>query len=769
MQLYCRLVGQGRLFPKWVLGYHQGKFGWKDMEEVRSNAARFRAERIPIDGFNIDIDIQDNLQTFSVNQNFQGIFTELANGYGIKSSTNITPYITSQVGDVISAINQSGIDSQAFVANFCAAPVDQPPQWPNPYTPWDGKVAYSDACKKGHYPDLGAKHASSWWQRQYDPLIQAGLSFVWQDMVTPDMDENMLVADLGTIRQNKWKSFHFPVLLADNSIKGIIGGQYGTPTGSGTPPVTPDKLPRTPAICMRNLYALNLLKSTFYAWDNHPLFADKRPFIIGRGGCSGMHRFGALWTGDNTSTWDFLKTNLVQCLALGMSGQYMSGADIGGFAKSYAEERWAGPELYMRWHLAGSLLPWYRCHYDATSINPWPNYDVTRQSKDFQEVWAYGDAALWVPEQDRYLYYNVLPVCKFYIEMRYRLIQLLYDGMFNSVRTGIPIVRPLFVQDGGLDDSLHHKNSGYNDKQYFAGANLLVAPILQNGVPDWDSGKRISRAVTHIYLPAGSDWYQFMNSFAPLDPELRYRKFISPGCRSPPYLPLNVPYRAVLAGNEFDFDASFFATDHPEYVRHLPFLLPMFFRAGSIIPTVELEQYVGERREKGLPDPVTVNIFPSPETTSSKYDLYLDDDSRAACPVRGSFDTKRGCGDQYYRFEITSKNVVNSVGGKPTRTVSIKCANSPSDKTHWLAQNKWLCVAFFHDPSCVASGTPKINLQGSTPASCTVVSKLENFYYPAGVSQALVWTDTSLGVIYVRLGNDILPVQRGDFIDLTLV
>ena len=68
----------------------------------------------------------------------------------------------------------------------------------------------------------------------------------------------------------------------------------------------------TPAIKVWNLYSYNLHKATYHGLNHLEDRKNKRNFIIGRGCYSGMHRFAALWTGDNASEWNFLKINVAQ-------------------------------------------------------------------------------------------------------------------------------------------------------------------------------------------------------------------------------------------------------------------------------------------------------------------------------------------------------------------------------------------------------------------------------------------------------------------------
>lgn len=124
---------------------------------------------------------------------------------------------------------------------------------------------------------------------------------------------------------------------------------------------TPDGVKKSelPAIQLWALYAFNLHKATYHGWNNNEKRKGKRNFIIGRGGFIGLHRFAGLWTGDNSSSWDFLRVSVAQVLSLGVSGITISGGDVGGF-EPYADGKWASPELVMRWYAAYSLLPWFR-------------------------------------------------------------------------------------------------------------------------------------------------------------------------------------------------------------------------------------------------------------------------------------------------------------------------------------------------------------------------------------------------------------------------
>lgn len=62
-----------------------------------------------------------------------------------------------------------------------------------------------------------------------------------------------------------------------------------------------------------------------------------------------------------------------------------------------------------------------------------------------QEPYAYPIHAAGgsVPQQDKWLYDAVEGICKYYVELRYSLMQLLYDAMFENVIDGLPIARSM--------------------------------------------------------------------------------------------------------------------------------------------------------------------------------------------------------------------------------------------------------------------------------------------------------------------------------------
>jgi len=163
---------------------------------------------------------------------------------------------------------------------------------------------------------------------------------------------------------------------------------------------------------------------------------DLRPLVLTRAGYAGTQRYAATWTGDNTASWNHMRLSVPQLINLGLSGYSFVGDDIGGFNGSPT------PELLTRWMELGAFNPIYRNHAAKE----------TRQ----REPWIDG------PEHEA--------IRKRYIETRYRLLPYIYTKMEESSRTGIPLMRPMFLEFP--DDSALETNG----EEYMFGDALLVAP-----------------------------------------------------------------------------------------------------------------------------------------------------------------------------------------------------------------------------------------------------------------------------------------------------
>jgi alpha-glucosidase len=190
---------------------------------------------------------------------------------------------------------------------------------------------------------------------------------------------------------------------------------------------------------IHNVYGMENSRATYEGLLK--LNPDLRPFVLTRATYSGGQRYAATWTGDNTSSWNQLRLTTPMLLNLGLSGFGMCGADVGGFIGT------PSPELLTRWTELATFQPIDRNH--------------TNKGSGDKEVWVHG------PVQEG--------IRRRYIEERYRLLPYLYTVVEESTRTGIPIVRPLFVEFPAATKDLHPFDLDAPNEFLF-GPDLLVAP-----------------------------------------------------------------------------------------------------------------------------------------------------------------------------------------------------------------------------------------------------------------------------------------------------
>src|SRR5215469_9850926 len=230
--------------------------------------------------------------------------------------------------------------------------------------------------------------------------------------------------------------------------------------------------------------ASRLARNRMY-WEGPQLDRpNERPYSLHRNGYAGMQRFGSfLWSGDVYSTWETLKTQIPIGLNTGVSGIPYWGTDIGGFVPT--PEFTA--ELYLRWFQFGAFCPLFRCHGRTWKLRlPW---GWNTGDPGPVEIRNYDGAS--TPDPGQLHDARVEPICRKYLELRYRLLPYLYSAVRECTITGMPIMRALWLHFP------HDPKAVERSDEYLWGSNLLVAPVFEKGARTRD-----------VYLPAG-DWYDF--------------------------------------------------------------------------------------------------------------------------------------------------------------------------------------------------------------------------------------------------------------------
>lgn len=207
---------------------------------------------------------------------------------------------------------------------------------------------------------------------------------------------------------------------------------------------------------IHNMYGMFLPMSTYMGHllrSGHKL----RPFILSRSFFVGSQRYGAVWTGDNDADWKHLRVTVPMLLSLSVAGISFCGADVGGFFRN------PDSELSVRWYQAGAYQPFFRAH----------SHIHTKR----REPWSFG------PE--------TLELVRGALYQRYALLPLWYTLFFENERTGVPPLRPLWME-------FPSDKAGFAvDDEHLVGNALLVHPVTEAGAT------KVS-----VYFPGENEvWY----------------------------------------------------------------------------------------------------------------------------------------------------------------------------------------------------------------------------------------------------------------------
>ncbi|CBY08906.1 unnamed protein product [Oikopleura dioica] len=213
---------------------------------------------------------------------------------------------------------------------------------------------------------------------------------------------------------------------------------------------------------VHQMYGLGVQRATYEGQLKRD--PNSRPFVLSRAFFVGTQRWGPIWTGDNGAEWSHLKSSVPMLLALGVSGMPFVGADVGGFFGN------PEPELLWRWYQLGAFQPFFRAHahLDSKRREPWV----------FEEPWT--------------------GRMRNAIRYRYRLLPLWNELFYESHKTGIPAMRPIWY-------NYPKETESYGvEEEYMLGDTLLVAPVMDEGKRDLE-----------VYFPGGDKFFRLDYHEAP--------------------------------------------------------------------------------------------------------------------------------------------------------------------------------------------------------------------------------------------------------------
>ena len=320
----------------------------------------------------------------------------------------------------------------------------------------------------------------------------------------------------------------------------------------------------------RNAFPLETVRGVYESQRKDD--RGKRIFIMTRSSFAGQQHYGSnMWSGDVASSWEMLRNQVPAGLSFSLTGNPNFNTDIGGFFCGSYNTKGSGSapknpqfqELYVRWMQYGLFCPVFRSH----------GADAPR------EIWQFGKKGE-----------PVYDAIEKQIRLRYRLIPYLYSTAWQVTSNNESYLRPLF------SDFAADKRVWDIADEFMFGRSILAAPILdphyteekiikEDAMTGWDKKLTVDSLQLTVdftkgksttkYLPKGALWYDFWTG------------------------------ECFRGGRELTFQTSF---DR----------VPMFVRAGSILPLGPEMQYVGEKAWDNL----ELRIYPGAD---GNFTLYEDE------------------------------------------------------------------------------------------------------------------------------------------------
>ena len=300
--------------------------------------------------------------------------------------------------------------------------------------------------------------------------------------------------------------------------------------------------------------------------------SDKRVIILTRSGFLGQQRYASnVWSGDVQSSWDMFRKQITAGLNFSLTGMPHWNSDLGGFfAGSYntngntsATKNPMYQELYVRWLQFGVFCPMMRSHGADTP----------------REFFWYGKAGEPV--------YDALVDA---VKLRYSLLPYIYSTAWEVSHRQSTFMRALYM------DFLNDKNTWKIGNEYMFGKAFLVAPVLH---------AQYTPEQKQNILKENEGWNKTTNNQVNLSLNVDFTQ----SKEMEVYLPSGNKWYNYWTNENFDGGQKL-------KIKTSLDRIPLFVRAGSIIPIGPDVQYTNEKKWDNL----VINVYPGADGTFTLYE-----------------------------------------------------------------------------------------------------------------------------------------------------
>jgi len=450
IEQYHSIIGKPYLPPMWSMGFHQCRWGYQNLDEVKKVVAGYDSNDLPLDTMWNDIDYMYKYWDFTfdperypINDLRNFLSQELFNK-GRKYVVIVDPGIpTVDLTKEKYEALELGISLDIFIKESSSNNYVQHVVWPG-------------GC---YFPDTShPRFADQYWK----PLIHGFLSTVQVSGLWTDMNE-IAVLDVYLPANN---SFNYPPFTPGAQNEQLFHKTLQLDA----------RMNISTYYNAHNLYGFFETKATADALQS---YYGKRSFVLTRSSFAGSGSHVSHWTGDNFSTFESMRTSIASILLAGMFGFSHVGSDIGGFNQDTTKE------LLIRWMQVGSLYPFSRNH---NAIN-----------QRSQEPFAFDQ--------------ETTDISRKYLKNRYALLPYLYTTMAYATMNGGAAAKPLFFEFP-LDKNTYTISEQFlfgsallaNPALYYQ-QTVVTAYFPAATWYDYYTGALLTRSATTLQLPAPLDTF----------------------------------------------------------------------------------------------------------------------------------------------------------------------------------------------------------------------------------------------------------------------